>query len=114
MSNPHENKRVVGYSSEGAGSVLVEWCPDCGTLKRTMTNWKSTDYAAQKPANPCACDPELAAAVERLRGLAERWEETPEWHDPPFLEGQIQITTGELRDIAILLRRFQNTHEAPG
>jgi hypothetical protein len=46
-------------------------------------------------------------AAERLEGLAERWEETEVWHDPPFLDGRINITTGELRDISTVVRFIQ-------
>lgn len=51
---------------------------------------------------------DLLAAVERLEGLAERWEETEVWHEPtPFLNGTIKITTGDLRDIATIVRGIQ-------
>lgn len=26
----HANRREVGVTREGAGTVLVDWCPDCG------------------------------------------------------------------------------------
>jgi hypothetical protein len=45
----HANRREVGVTSEGAGTVLVDWCPSCGGLKRTMTNWKYTDYPWEMP-----------------------------------------------------------------
>ena len=38
---------------------------------------------------------------DTLKKLSKRWNDTPEWHDPPFLDGKIQITTGDLREIAI-------------
>lgn len=40
----HENKRSVGVTCVGMGDVTVYWCPNCGALKRTMTNWAYTDY----------------------------------------------------------------------
>jgi hypothetical protein len=46
---------------------------------------------------------ELDHAINRLKPLAERWERTSEWHHPPFLDGEIHITTGDLRDIATLI-----------
>ena len=49
----------------------------------------------------------LFDAVARLQGLADRWNETPEWHIPPFLDGRIHITTGNLRDIATVCREIR-------
>ena len=48
------------------------------------------------------CHTELEEAVGRISYLAKRWDNTPEWHDPPFLVGtiKIKITTGDLRDIS--------------
>ena len=40
----HENAVFVGVSFEGLGDIKVDWCPDCGALKRTMLTWKMTDY----------------------------------------------------------------------
>jgi len=45
----HKHREHVGLSGEGAGTIDVEWCPDCGALKRTMTNWKYTDYPWRHP-----------------------------------------------------------------
>lgn len=50
---------------------------------------------------------DFLSAVGRLDGLAERWEETTVWHEPPFLDGEIHITTGDLKDIATLVRHVQ-------
>ena len=51
---------------------------------------------------------DLLSAADRLEGLAERWEQTECWHNPPFLEGKICITTSDLRDIAELVRHVQD------
>lgn len=45
----HRNPREVGATSEGLGRVLVFWCPACGGLKKTMTNWAYTDYPWELP-----------------------------------------------------------------
>ena len=50
---------------------------------------------------------ELLSVAEKLRPLAERWEKTEVWHNPLFLSGKINITTGDLRNISELLRRLQ-------
>ena len=47
----HSARIEVGATMEGAGNVLVYWCPDCGALKRTMTNWRYTDWPWRKPRN---------------------------------------------------------------
>jgi len=39
----------VGQTYEGPGHILVSWCPDCGALKREMTNWKCTYYGWRLP-----------------------------------------------------------------
>lgn len=49
----------------------------------------------------------LFDAITRLQGLADRWNDTPEWHNPPFLDGRIHITTGGLRDIATACREVR-------
>lgn len=46
-----------------------------------------------------------AWAWERIEKMAERWRETPEWHDPPFHDGRIHVTTAELHAAAILVYR---------
>jgi hypothetical protein len=46
----HRNRRDVGDSAEGMGHIIIYWCPDCGALKRTMTNWKCTDYPWEIPS----------------------------------------------------------------
>jgi hypothetical protein len=51
MSCKHQNRKDVGTSSEGMGTIIVYWCPDCGALKRTMTNWAYKDYPWKKPKN---------------------------------------------------------------
>lgn len=45
----HTGKIFVGIDREGAGAINVEWCPDCGALKRTMVNWECTDYPWRTP-----------------------------------------------------------------
>ena len=50
---------------------------------------------------------ELLSVAEKLTPLAERWEKTDVWHDPLFLSGKIEITTGDLKNISELLRRLQ-------
>ena len=45
----HPYKREVGITAEQMGSIVVDWCPDCGALKRTMVNWKYTDYPWEPP-----------------------------------------------------------------
>jgi len=45
----HIRARWVGTTCEGLGTVLVTWCPECGALKRTMTNWRYTDYPWELP-----------------------------------------------------------------
>ena len=46
----HIRARDIGESAEGMGRILVEWCPDCGAIKRTMTNWKFTQYGWETPS----------------------------------------------------------------
>lgn len=50
-------------------------------------------------------------AAKRLDALAQRWERTTVWHEPPFLDGTIHITTGDLRDIATLVPFVRNVIE---
>jgi hypothetical protein len=45
----HPKPRDIGDSSEGMGHIIIHWCPDCGAIKRTMTNWKCTDYPWEIP-----------------------------------------------------------------
>jgi hypothetical protein len=45
----HKNKRYVCSTPEGLGTVTIDWCPDCGGLKRTMINWNCTDYPWELP-----------------------------------------------------------------
>lgn len=52
-------------------------------------------------------DLEILQAANRLEHLAERWERTEVWHEPPFLDGRIHITTGDLKDIATLVRSIK-------
>lgn len=42
-------------------------------------------------------------AIKELKGLKERWDNTEEWHDPPFYDGTIKVTTKELHAISVLL-----------
>ena len=52
-------------------------------------------------------NPEMMAAIAELDGLAQRWEQTRVWHNPPFLDGTIHITTKDLRAIWIMVRALQ-------
>lgn len=45
----HPHPMDAGCSVEGPGDISVSWCPDCGALKRTMTNWKCTEYPWRIP-----------------------------------------------------------------
>ncbi len=45
----HSKREEIGQTSEGLGTVLLYWCPDCGALKRTMTNWEYRNYSWQIP-----------------------------------------------------------------
>jgi len=65
----HRNYLSVGHTSEGMGHVLVKWCPDCGALKRTMTNWKYTDYPWEMPKQQDAL---AQYQLRRLRGGVEK------------------------------------------
>ena len=47
-------------------------------------------------------------AVEDLKLLAERWDTTKVWHKSLFLEGEIHITTGDLRSIGIVLKHLES------
>lgn len=46
-----------------------------------------------------------AWAWERLAEMAQRWIDTPEWHEPAFHDGKIHVTTAELHAAAILCYR---------
>lgn len=48
----------------------------------------------------------LKTAICRLKGLSERWEETDIWHEPPFMDGEIHITTGDLLAIHTLMHEL--------
>ena len=45
----HKNATEVGQTHKDHGHIIVKWCPECGALKRTMTNWQYTDYPWQSP-----------------------------------------------------------------
>jgi hypothetical protein len=45
----HRRPLDVGRSYEGMGDIVVEWCPECGALKRTMVNWEYKDYPWERP-----------------------------------------------------------------
>lgn len=47
----HSKPRKVGVDHEGAGTILAFWCPECGALNRTMTNWKYKDYGWDLPSS---------------------------------------------------------------
>lgn len=42
-------------------------------------------------------------ATQRVDAMINRWEETLEWHDPEFLEGEIHITTGDLLALKVVI-----------
>ena len=46
----HDRSREVGQTMEGMGAVIVRWCPACGALKRTMTNWRYEDWPWELPS----------------------------------------------------------------
>lgn len=75
------------------------------------THTDSTPAApAEAPDKGVGCDA-LLAVLDNLEGLAERWEATPVWHEPLFRDGRININTGDLHDIAVLLRWAQETRK---
>ena len=43
-------------------------------------------------------------ALSVLEDMAERWEETEVWHNPPFHDGQIHVRTKHLHAAYVLLR----------
>ena len=49
---------------------------------------------------------EVQEAIKKLQPLAERWERTAVWHNPPFLRGRIYVTTGDLQAISIVLKHL--------
>ena len=46
-----------------------------------------TDLKTDTQGQPQVGSDDLLAAAERLEGLAERWEETGVWHEPPATRG---------------------------
>lgn len=76
-------------------------------MRKKFKPTDTTDTQEAVPSNDLLCD-----AAARLEALAARWEETPEWHEPPFLDGRIHITTGDLRAISIIVRGRQCSHSA--
>ena len=58
-----------------------------------------------KPASQSATEPdEWLTALECIKELSERWDETECWHDEPFHDGEIHITTGDLHAMSILCK----------
>jgi hypothetical protein len=51
----------------------------------------------------------MKTGMEVLNALAERWDETPEWHNPPFHDGEIHITTGDLHAISNFVKESRKT-----
>lgn len=45
-------------------------------------------------------------AIAILQAMADRWNQTVEWHNPPFHDGTIKVTTRELHAAAVLLERL--------
>ena len=62
----HSNSIDVGTSVEGLGSLIIYWCPNCGAIKRTMTNWKYTDYPWVKPSNKVKKTAKIEKRVARV------------------------------------------------
>jgi hypothetical protein len=52
-------------------------------------------------------DMKIEEAQRRVYSLVHRWNSTPEWHSPEFLEGQIHITTGDLLALKIVLEHVK-------
>jgi hypothetical protein len=77
----------------------------------TNTDMSENESTTPTPVNEKAeerlTSRNLFDAVARLQGLADRWNETQEWHNPPFLDGRIHISTGDLRDIATVCREIR-------
>ena len=57
-------------------------------------------------------------AINKLEHLAERWETTPEWHKghkgrkKDFTVGEIHITTGDLKQLAVLINHHKQIGRA--
>jgi len=45
----HEKAIEVGSTVVGMGDVYIDWCPDCGALKRGMRNWAMTEWPWRIP-----------------------------------------------------------------
>jgi hypothetical protein len=45
----HKPETYVGETAEGAGRINVYWCPECGSLRKSMIDWKCTQYPRQIP-----------------------------------------------------------------
>jgi hypothetical protein len=54
-------------------------------------------------------DKNVVDAAQNLNSMRERWEweDTTVWHHPDFLDGKINVSTKELRDVKILLDWFE-------
>lgn len=44
----------------------------------------------------------LDEAWECIAEMAERWTDTPDWHEPPFYDGEIHVSTRELHAAALV------------
>jgi hypothetical protein len=44
--------------------------------------------------------------LERVQGLADRWDSTEVWHNPPFHDGRIHIDTGDLHAISNVMKHL--------
>ena len=55
----------------------------------------------------------LKDATNRVKDLIGRWDGTPEWHEseggnPEFLEGRINISSGDLLAIKVVMDSLRN------
>jgi len=51
----------------------------------------------------------MKTGMEVLQELAERWDTTEVWHNPPFHHGEIHITTEDLHAISNFLKEKEDT-----
>lgn len=49
---------------------------------------------------------EIEEARDRVNDMINRWDSTPEWHDPEFTDGLIKIDTGDLLAIKIVTSTY--------
>ena len=66
----HDLPREVGQTMDGIGTVIVRWCPECGALKRTMTNWRYTDWPWELPSENAEAHGRRSRTVQPLVGTS--------------------------------------------